>query len=271
MNNRELLAERNRFNDKKVQGDFPSALHSVSKIIKHFNSKEGGVFEKEFWCNQKIDIFLELKKFKEALELIGDMKSNLVRDYNYSVYDKEALVYKKKFFYSPKSEKSDLSKALHAINLAKKHIENLKVRNFTELRDNQEQLEKNLTALDIKLIDMEMKKNEIESILREFKLKKSQRDLANKIEGERVRQFEQLGLFSALIALIITNANFITNSQSLELRKVIVFDISFIFGVSLLLGLGSFYLEIGNKEGDLKRGVLLGCTLLVLLISLFFL
>lgn len=72
-------------------------------------------------------------------------------------------------------------------------------------------------------------------------------ELETKVESEKVRQFEQLALFSTVIALIITNVQL---TPRLDLAQIIILNISLVLALTLSLSLGSMVIDVGNRNRD---------------------
>lgn len=69
-------------------------------------------------------------------------------------------------------------------------------------------------------------------------------------ENDKIKQFEQLALFSAILALIITNVQVVTK---LSIEKIFVFNISLAITLIFVLTSGSLLLNIGQSNTFYKR------------------
>ncbi len=69
-------------------------------------------------------------------------------------------------------------------------------------------------------------------------------------ENDKIKQFEQLALFSAILALIITNVQVVTK---LSIEKIFVFNISLAITLIFVLASGNLLLNIGQSGNFYKR------------------
>lgn len=72
-------------------------------------------------------------------------------------------------------------------------------------------------------------------------------DLESKTEGEKVRQFEQLALFAAIFALIVSNVQMI---PKLNLSEILILNAGLVLTFVISLSLGSMVLGVANMPSQ---------------------
>lgn len=248
------------------------SLGLLDEIIQEYSNTDSTV--KDLMINhykiEKAKTYSKMKNLSSALEILNELKEgnrygsdSYLRTVEFGLYF-DALNNSEDI-----DEKLTFAKdAMSVIKEAKKLNDRERIEFFSENQGNNNS-EANKAAMNNydymerqiaeKELDIKMTINSIES---KVELKK----MAERYEENKIRQFEQLGLFAAVIALVIANTGLVFNANNpVSLEKIFYYNISFIVSLALLLALGSFYLDIGKKEGDMKR------FLLIIFVGLFLL
>lgn len=93
-------------------------------------------------------------------------------------------------------------------------------------------------------------KQNMQLMRRIFELNNRVDNVDNKLDQDKVKQFETLALFSAVLALIITNVQV---APKLELRQLAVLNLGLIIAITLSFTLGSLSLSIGMKSARERK------------------
>ncbi len=248
------------FEAKRV-GDYEKA----KIILPSLKEKYSGLGD-EFFAEQEIQLLIEA----DDPEIIKKIDIAILKHPNNS----RLLEFKSDIVYDRALKQQSVEDAIRGINMAIEFLEmseerfnNMKFRTLSDLNskpnqdwyvaiyDKQNQFLDKKTRMRLSSDTLSTRKGLIDMI----DLLKQRVD---SYENDKVKQFEQLALFSAILALIITNAQVATK---LDLDKIFVLNISLAITLIFVLASGNLLLGIGQSEAFYKRWNFWFATSLVLL------
>lgn len=243
----------------------------ITEIWKEFDAaKREGDYEKAFTTVKKLQHdypylseHFKLQELNLCIEIDDPQIVNKI-DLALRNYPNSSEIYELKsdIFYRTAFDQENLDAAINLVNQAISFLKtaemNFEVRKFEALTGTDTQPDQSwiVTTQDTqnKFLDKKMSMN---ITLQNLTLRRDAANAINsleqkieKFEGEKIKQFEQLALFSAILALIITNVQVATK---LDLDKIFVLNISLAITLIFVLASGNLLLGVGQSETFYKR------------------
>lgn len=231
--------------------DYDQAFEKIEEIKKEYPllNKDG------FWDVTRIRLYMEMADLDNALKNTNialmtfpensdlyEIKSDIIYQSSISLTEIDKII-------------NGIESAIHFINEALQKSDNFK---YSILRKKGKKPDPEwFDLIQEKKVGLISKRAEMSATLKAFLNRKHtellRSDIENKIkifENEKIKQFEQLGLFSAIIALIITNVQIV---PKLSIEKLFVFNISFVLAIIFIISSAILLLEIGEDKSFLSR------------------
>lgn len=235
----------------RFEGNFKRAFEIIDKL------KGKYPFMQEFLVADEVSLMIDMGKYSNALEAVNDALYGFPNSIR-------LLDHKSEIIYRLALQEININRATEGIQKAitiisdvinrrsVQRFEHLASKDRVELSDfhYSDTSQEELTRLYARRSDMSTMLK-ILLVQNQIRIVKNGVDRKIKIfNNEKIKQFEQLGLFSAIIALIITNVQII---PKLSIEKIFVFNVSLALVLLFIISGGSLLLEIGQNDSYFKR------------------